>query len=59
VATRDEQRKELEALLAERLKLAEDPSYEGELLSGGDQLILFTVGIIVPIILLIIGWVVK
>ena len=59
MATRDEQRKELEALLAERLKLAEDPSYEGELLSGGDQLILFTVGIIVPIILLIIGWVVK
>ena len=59
MATKDEERKELEALLAERLKLAEDPSYEGELLSGGDQLILFTVGIIVPIILLIIGWVVK
>jgi len=59
MATKDEERKELEALLAERLKLAEDPAYEGKLLSGGDQLILFTVGIILPIILLIIGWGVK
>ena len=59
MATRDEERKELEALLAERLKLAEDPSYEGELLSSSDHLLLFTVGIIVPIVLLVIGWVVK
>ena len=59
MATRDEERKELEALLAERLKLADDPSYEGELLSGSDHLLLFTVGIIVPIVLLVIGWVVK
>lgn len=59
MATKDEERAELEALLAERLKLAEDPSYEGELLSRGDQFILFTVGIIVPIVLLAIGWVVK
>jgi hypothetical protein len=59
VATKDEERKELEALLAERLKLAEDPSYEGELLSSSDHLLLFTVGIIVPIVLLVIGWVVK
>jgi len=59
VATKDEERAELEALLAERLKLAEDPSYEGELLSGGDHLLLFTVGIIVPIVLLAIGWVMK
>ena len=59
MATKDEERKELEALLAERLKLADDPSYEGELLSSRDHLILFTVGIIVPIVLLAIGWVVK
>ena len=59
MAITDEEVKELEALLAERLKLAEDPAYEGELLSRGDQLILFAVGIIAPIILLIIGWVVK
>jgi hypothetical protein len=59
VATNDEERAELEALLAERLKLAEDPSYEGELLSGRDHLVLVTVGIIVPIILLAIGWAVR
>ena len=59
MATKDEEQKELEALLAERLKLAEDPSYEGELLSSSDHLLLFTVGIIVPIVLLVIGWVVK
>ena len=59
MATKEEERKQLEALLAERLKLAEDPSYEGELLSSSDHLLLFTVGIIVPIILLVIGWVVK
>ena len=59
MATKDEERAELEALLADRLKLAEDPGYEGDLLSGGDHLLLFTVGIIAPIILLIIGWVVK
>ncbi len=56
---RDQERVELEALLAERLKLAEDPSYEGEVLSRGDHLVLFTVGIIVPVILLIIGWVAR
>jgi hypothetical protein len=59
VATKDEERKELEALLAERLKLAEDPSYEGDLLTSSDHLLLFTIGIIVPIVLLVIGWVVK
>ena len=46
MATKDEERAELEAVLAERLKRAEDPSYEGELLSGGDRLLLVTVGII-------------
>jgi len=56
---RAQERVELEALLAERLKLAEDPSYEGEVLSRGDHLVLFTGGIIVPVILLIIGWVAR
>jgi hypothetical protein len=59
VSDKDQERAELEALLAERLKLAEDPSYEGELLSRSDHVILFTVGIIVPAILLIIGWVTR
>jgi hypothetical protein len=59
VATKDEERQELEAMLAERLKLAEEPGYEGDLLSSSDHLILFTVGIIAPIVLLLIGWVVK
>jgi hypothetical protein len=58
VASTDE-RAELEALLAERLEMAQDPSYEGELLSRSDHIILFTVGIIVPAILLAIGWLVK
>jgi hypothetical protein len=59
VSDKDQERAELEALLAERLKLAEDPNYEGELLSRRDHLVLFTVGIIVPVILLIIGWVTR
>jgi hypothetical protein len=58
VANTDE-RAELEALLAERLEMAQDPSYEGELLSRSDHIILFTVGIIVPAILLAIGWLVR
>ncbi len=59
MADKEAERAELEALLAERLKLAEDPGYEGELLSRGDHLILFTVGIVIPVILLVIGWVVQ
>lgn len=59
MSDKDQDRAELEALLAERLKLAEEPGYEGELLSRGDHLILFAVGIVVPAILLIIGWVTR
>jgi hypothetical protein len=59
VSDRDQERAELEALLVERLELAQDTSYEGELLSRGDHLVLFAVGIVVPIILLIIGWVAR
>ena len=53
------ERAELERLLAERLKLAEDPSYEGEILTVGQHWTLATAGIIIPLILLIIGWVTK
>jgi hypothetical protein len=59
MAITDEEVRELEAMLAERLKLAEEPGYEGALLSSGDQFLLLTVGIIIPIVLLAIGWVVK
>jgi hypothetical protein len=53
------ERVELEKLLAERLELAEDPSYEGEILTRGQQWTLATAGIFIPLILLIIGWVTK
>jgi hypothetical protein len=53
------ERAELERLLAERLKTAEDPSYEGEILTVGQHWILATAGIIIPLVLLIIGWVTK
>jgi hypothetical protein len=53
------ERAELERLLAERLKQAEDPSYEGEILTVGQHWTLATAGIIIPLILLIIGWVTK
>ena len=39
--------------------MAEDPSYEGEILTGGQHWTLATAGIIIPVILLIIGWVAR
>ena len=59
MATKDEQRAALEAELAQRLKMAEDPSYEGEVLSRGQHWLLATAGLIIPVMLLIIGWVAR
>jgi hypothetical protein len=59
VATKDEQRASLEAELAARLEMAQDPSYEGEVLNRGQHWLLATAGLIIPMVLLIIGWVAR
>jgi hypothetical protein len=59
MATKDEQRAALEAELAQRLAIAEDPTYEGEILTKGQHWLLATAGLIIPVVLLIIGWVAR
>jgi hypothetical protein len=59
MATKDEQRAALDAELAQRLKMAEDPSYEGEVLNRAQHWLLATAGLIIPAVLLIIGWVAR
>jgi hypothetical protein len=59
MATKEEQRAAMDAELAQRLKIAEDPSYEGEVLTRGQHWLLATAGLIIPLILLIIGWVAR
>ena len=56
---RANQRAQLEALLDARLEQAQQPEYEGQILSVGQQWLLATAGLIIPVILLIIGWVIK
>jgi hypothetical protein len=49
---------ELRRALAERLELVNsDPSYEGAEPTGQDQLVLAVVGLVIPAILMIGGWV--
>jgi hypothetical protein len=49
---------ELQRLLAERLELVNsDPTYEGAEPTGQDQLILAIVGLVIPAILMVGGWV--
>ena len=49
---------ELRRLLAERLELVNsDPTYEGAEPTSQDQLILAVVGLVIPAILMIGGWV--
>ncbi|MBM3146959.1 MAG: hypothetical protein FJ000_03585 [Actinobacteria bacterium] len=55
----DDDRAHLEAELAKRLEMVEEPEYEGAVLTRGQHLLLFCAGIVVPGILLAIGWVVK
>lgn len=53
--TREE---ELRAALAERLRyIQEDPSYEGAEPTRKDQLVLAFVGLVIPALLMIGGWV--
>ncbi len=56
MATQDEA--ELQQLLQERLQLVDsDPEYEGAEPTMGDQLLLVTVGLVIPAILMVGGWV--
>jgi len=49
---------ELQRLLAERLELVNsDPTYEGAEPSPRDQLVLVIVGLVIPAVLMIGGWV--
>lgn len=53
-----EQDEELRRLLAERLRLVEeDPAYEGEEATSRDQLMLAIVGLVIPAVLMVGGWV--
>ena len=53
------QEDELRRLLAERLELGNsDPTYEGAEPTRRDQVILALVGLVVPAILLVGGWVI-
>lgn len=56
MATQDEA--ELQQLLQERLELVDsDPQYEGAEPTMNDQLLLAFVGLVIPAILMIGGWV--
>jgi hypothetical protein len=53
-----EQDEELRRLLAERLRLVEeDPEYEGADATAQDQLTLAIVGLVIPALLMVGGWV--
>lgn len=48
---------ELDPELLNRLKLVEDPTYEGESLNTMDYLALILVGLILPFALMVWGWI--
>ena len=55
----DQEILELKRELAERLELVNsDPEYEGEQATAGDQLLLALVGLVIPAVLMIGGWLV-
>jgi len=47
---------QLDPELVKRIKLVEHSDYEGDPLTKTDYLLLFTVGLIIPAILMIWGW---
>lgn len=49
---------QLDPELLERLELVEEPDYEGESLTTGDYVLLVGAGLLLPFILMIIGWVI-
>jgi hypothetical protein len=46
----------LDPELARRIKLVEDPAYEGEPLNGKDYTALIVIGIVLPFLLMAWGW---
>ena len=46
---------QLDPELVKRIKLVENPDYEGDPLTGMDYVLLFLVGLIIPAILMIWG----
>ena len=53
----DQEILELKSELAQRLELVNsDPEYEGEQATAGDQFLLALVGLIIPAVLMIGGW---
>lgn len=53
----DQEILELKGELDERLALVNsDPEYEGEQATAGDQLLLALVGLVIPAVLMIGGW---
>jgi len=52
----DLRKEKIQELLEERLKEAEDPENQGGDLTRSDHIQLFVVGIVVPIALLVGGW---
>jgi hypothetical protein len=55
--SKEEEHLELADELAARLKLVnDDPEYEGEQASVQDQVILAVVGLVIPAVLMIGGW---
>lgn len=47
---------ELDPELVKRLKMVEQPDYEGELLTTGDNILLIAAGIVFPLLLMVWGW---
>ena len=46
----------LDPELERRLKLVENPAYEGEPLTKSDYVWLLVVGIVIPLVLMLWGW---
>ncbi len=49
-------KEKLDPELERRIKLVEDPAYEGESLNKMDYMALLVVGVIIPFILMFWGW---
>jgi hypothetical protein len=47
---------QLDPELVKRIKLVEKPDYEGDPLTQTDYLLLFAVGLIIPALLMLWGW---
>jgi hypothetical protein len=50
-------KEQLDPELEKRIKLVEKPDYEGDPLTKNDYLLLFAVGLVIPALLMLWGWV--